>query len=558
MSFRKSLQSLNKLRTSYIGSIAKRGYLNFASNAPKLKTSPNSLKLSAAVASLVSVGIIAAYYQEEHSAKNDAINWVLVDEIMKHNTLNDCWVAIHGQVFDVSEFLQLHPGGSSRILKFAGGDATKSFDSMHTEDVLKRIIETKSIKLLGSLRGEFKEDLTEEEIAIFENRQRIPSIDKIFNVSDFEFVAKKVLPKSTFFYYATGASDEYSLRENHYAYKRVFFRPKMLQELAEEIDTSTEMMGNKVDIPIYITAFAGAKLAHPLGEYNLQRAAYQWNIMQMVPKQLCFGWDEFMADVPKDQKQWFQLHFQTVQELDEIEETIKKVDSYKTVKGIFINVDVGELGHREKDSKARAESLNDASADILSLIADNGKAKYGAVTWKHLERVRASTNLPIALKGVQRGEDVVLAAEKGINGVILSNHGGRQLDFSRPPLEVLVEARQMLKEKGLEDKIDIYLDGGVRRGSDVIKALCLGAKGVGMGRPFLYAMAGYGEEGVSKLIDLIKTEMVNHMKLLGVDNIKDLNEELVDVKNLQFRSAIVSDSLYDKAYEEMPFPQFRK
>ena len=131
------------------------------------------------------------------------------------------------------------------------------------------------------------------------------------------------------------------------------------------------------------------------------------------------------------------------------------------------------------------------------------------------------------------------------------------MDFSRPPLEVLSEAKQMLKERGLDNKIEIYIDGGIRRGSDIVKALCLGATGVGLGRPFLYAMAGYGEEGVLKLVLLLEGEVKNNMKLLGVDNIKDLNEELIDTTTLKFRGSMVNDRLYDGVYEQLNFPSFK-
>lgn len=148
----------------------------------------------------------------------------------------------------------------------------------------------------------------------------------------------------------------------------------------------------------------------------------------------------------------------------------------------------------------------------------------------------------------------MLAAEKGVKAVVLSNHGGRQLDFSRPPLEVLVEARQMLKEKNLQDDIEIYVDGGIRRGSDVIKAICLGAKGVGIGRPFLYAMAGYGEDGVARYIEILRGEIENNMRLLGVDKISDLNEDFVDASSLKLRGARTNDALYDQAYQPLePF-----
>lgn len=155
-------------------------------------------------------------------------------------------------------------------------------------------------------------------------------------------------------------------------------------------------------------------------------------------------------------------------------------------------------------------------------------------------------------------KNIITTAERGIKGVVISNHGGRQLDYSRPPLEVLAEARQMLKERNLQDKIELYVDGGIRRGSDIVKALCLGAKGVGIGRPFIYAMASYGEEGVTKLIQILETEVKNNMRLLGVDKIEDLNEDLVDTTNLKFRSPVVNNRLYEGTYEGLSFPLFNE
>lgn len=476
-----------------------------------------------------------------------------VEEVMKHNTLQDCWISIYGKIYDVSKFLELHPGGASRIFKYAGNDASVAFRQMHSTDVIEKVLD--QVKYIGLLDGEFQEEeKTEEELLRLEKIARKPSLSHMFNISDFEHVAKQILPKTTYTYFATGSSDEFSLRENHYAYSRVFFRPRVLQDVGE-VDTSSTLLGNEVSVPIYITAFAGSLLAHSLGEFNLMNAAYKEGIIQMVPKILSFSQKEFFNQVPEDQRQWYQLHFDNQEELENMAMYARQLNSLPNIKGIFINVDLADLGNREKDSKIRAE--DEISASSLKSCVDNGNVHYPKkLLWSDILRFKSMTDLPIALKGVQRGEDVVMAAENGISGVILSNHGGRQLDFSRPPLEVLVETKRMLKEKGLENQIEIYIDGGIRRGSDIIKALCLGAKGVGLGRPFLYAMSGYGEEGVTRVIQILKHEMKNNMKLLGVGRIEDLNEDLVDIESLKFRNPAINDRLYDSAYQELSSPKF--
>lgn len=505
--------------------------------------------LSAAAASL-----LYWYVNGKDSVRCDSQVLIPVTELMKHNKVDDCWIAIEGGVFDVTNFLKIHPGGTERIMKYAGGDATLQFSQMHSKEVLNRMMPY--IEHLGTLNGKFQEVVTEETLRIQENMKKRPGLHAIFNSSDFEYVAKQVLPMSTYYYYSTGASDEFTLRENHHAYSRVYFRPKILQDIGPP-DSKTTLLGNEVDLPIYITAFAGSKYAHPLGERNLQRSAYKTNIMQMVPLLLSYSLDDFFSEVPEDQNQWFQVHFDCQEQLDKSIEIVKRIESFPNVKGLFINVDLADLGNREKDSKKRVE--DEESAAELTSVANNGKAQYPRTfCWRDIEKIRNVTNLPIALKGIQRGEDVVIAAERGIKGVVISNHGGRQLDYSRPPLEVLAEARQMLKEKNLQDKIELYVDGGIRRGSDIVKALCLGAKGVGIGRPFIYAMASYGEEGVTKLIQILETEVKNNMRLLGVDKIEDLNEDLVDTTNLKFRSPVVNNRLYEGTYEGLSFPLFNE
>lgn len=500
------------------------------------------------------------YFKDNDNILNESLNESVnittytVEEVQRHNSIDSCWIVIDGYIYDVTEFLRLHPGGASRILKVAGNDATNQFNQMHTVEVIQKM--QAHVTCVGKLDGEFDEILSEEEIEIMENKLRKPALSDIFNISDFEYVAKKVLPKVTYFYYATGATDEYSLRENHYAYSRVFYRPKILQIRTTKIDTSTTFLGNEIDVPIYISGFAGSGLAHPDAEKNLQKAAYATKAMQMVPKLMSFKYEDFFATVPSDQNQWFQYHFEHVPEVKNIGNMIKKIELFPTIRGIFINVDCAAIGNREKDSKMRAEDVAGASG-VGSIVSSHSEYP-GNLVWDDIKKIRAMTKLPMGLKGVQRGEDVVMAAESGFNAVVLSNHGGRQLDFSRPPLEVLVEAKQMLKEKNLEDKIEIYLDGGIRRGSDIVKAICLGAKGVGLGRPFLFAMAGYGAEGATKVIELLKNEMKNNMTLLGANSIDELNEDMVDITNLKLRSPVVSDRQYDLVYEQMRFPKFKE
>ncbi|GMG20375.1 unnamed protein product [Ambrosiozyma monospora] len=382
-----------------------------------------------------------------------------------------------------------------------------------------------------------------------------PPLTSILSINDFEAVAKAVLPLGTWGYYSTGSDDEFSLRENHYAYGRIFFRPKCLVDVSD-VSLETTLFGCKFDAPFYITAFAGSPMAHSDAELNLIRGAYKEGIPHMIPYQVSFPLDNFMKEAGEGQENFYQVHFYTEKQLAEAPQFFKGIETkYKNVKAIFINVDLPAIGNREKDQKVRA-LLDPDAGDALAIFASS-TVEYKVITWDDIIRIKNSTNLPIALKGVLRKEDVLKAAEIGLSGCIISNHGGRQLDFAMPPVEILAQSKKLLKEKHMDKDFHIFVDGGIRRGSDIIKALCLGAAGVGLGRPFLYAMAGYGQPGVERAAKILKAEMVRDMKLLGVKSIDELNEDLVDIESLKYKGIQTTDSLYGLNYTEMLAPKFK-
>ncbi|VEU21098.1 DEKNAAC102001 [Brettanomyces naardenensis] len=385
-----------------------------------------------------------------------------------------------------------------------------------------------------------------------------PPLSQIFNLTDFEYVAKQILPPGTWGYYSTGSDDEFSLRENHYAFGRIFFRPKCLVDV-QDSTTDTDDMFGKFQIPIYITAFAGAPMAHPDAEKNLIKAAAKEKIPYMVPWQCSFPLDDFMKNETKPDQEFFhQIHFYDGDQLKNAPEYLKKIETeIPKVKALFINVDLPVLGNREKDNKVRA-SLDGGAIDDLEVFS-SGETHYKPLTWDDLDRLNRSTKLPICLKGVLRKEDVLKAAQLGLAGVVISNHGGRQLDFAMPPIEILAQSSKLLKENNVDrEKFKIFIDGGIRRGSDVVKAICLGASGVGLGRPFAYAMATYGQPGCEKVIRILKEEMGRDMRLLGVNSVKELNEDLVDITSLKYKGIVTSDSLYNENYMRMPGPPFKK
>lgn len=483
---------------------------------------------------------------------------VPAEEVRKHNSVeNGIWVVINGKVYDLTEFLERHPGGADIIRKYAGKNALAIFNKFHAPDFIAKYL--KEEECLGPLLGEMEvaKDITEvDDSDAEEYRKNIPPLSEVFRTSDFEHIAKLILSRTAWTYYSGGAEDEISLRENHNAFGRIFFKPRVLVDL-EEIDMTTDMLGVPCEAPIYCSATAQAKLGHPDGELSIARGCGKEGIIQMISHSASYPLKDIVAEAIDGQTQWLQLYLANEDDSTNAVNAVKELG----LKSIFVTVDSAEFGRREKDMKLRAEILQSASLDGDDDGASDLSAavKFGAdqsVTWKDIEKIQSETPVPVAIKGVQCVEDLVLAAEKGVKAAVLSNHGGRQLDFSRAPIEVLAEAMPVLKEKGLDDKIEIYIDGGVRRGSDVLKCLALGAKGVGLGRVFLYANAAYGEEGVRRAIQLLKEEMRVDMKLLGVSKLSDLGPQHLDLRNIHARD-VPSDNVYNTNYEPLTPPKFR-
>jgi len=302
------------------------------------------------------------------------------------------------------------------------------------------------------------------------------------------------------------------------------------------------MLGTKVSIPFYVTATALGKLGHHEGEVLLTRAAKKHNVVQMIPTLASCSFDEIMDAAEGDQVQWMQLY---VNKDREITKKIVQHAESRGCKGLFITVDAPQLGRREKDMRSKFTDAGSSVQAGATTDTSQGAARAissfidPSLSWKDIPWFKSVTTMPIILKGVQCVEDVIRAIECGVQGVVLSNHGGRQLDFARSGIEVLAEVMPVLRECGWEDRIEIFVDGGVRRATDIIKALCLGAKGVGIGRPFLYAMSSYGPAGLDRAMQLLKDEMEMNMRLIGCSSVDQLNPTLVDTRGLSMHTTNV-------------------
>ncbi|KKA28915.1 hypothetical protein TD95_002494 [Thielaviopsis punctulata] len=492
-------------------------------------------------------------------------------EVAKHNTAESCWVVIHGKVYDVTEFLDDHPGGKNIILKYAGRDASEEFDPVHPSDTLDRYLpKDKHLGPVDMSTVDSSSLASPHEIAQEKARQAAiaaqPPLSQCYNLLDFESVARRVMRRTAWAYYSSAADDEITMRENHAAFHRIWFRPKVLVDVTN-VDISTSMLGHPTKMPFYVTATALGKLGHPEGEVVLTRSAGKHGVVQMIPTLASCSLDEITAAADGAQIQWLQLYVNTDKA---ITQRIVQQAEARGCKGLFITVDAPQLGRREKDMRSR---FTDPGAKVQAETGGQADTSQGAaraissfidpaLSWKDMAWFQSITKMPIVIKGVQRVEDVLLAYDHGLHGVVLSNHGGRQLEFSRSAIEVLAETMPVLRRRGIiggRDRrgrvFEVFVDGGVRRGTDIIKALCLGATGVGIGRPFLYAMSAYGQPGVDKAMSLLRDELEMNMRLLGVTRIEELTPDLLDTRSLTSHGVVAADHLSDKAYEPMSLPQ---
>ncbi|WVW83603.1 hypothetical protein I302_105624 [Kwoniella bestiolae CBS 10118] len=452
------------------------------------------------------------------------------EEVQKHTKRDDCWVIIDGNIYDVTDFLDQHPGGAEIILANAGKDATKIFKPLHPPDALDTLDESQHLGPVDPLTmpEPTEEEPTEEELRIKEARKTLPPVDAMLLVNDFEDWAEKVLSGTAWNYYKSAADREFTAAENQDAFQRYYFRPRILRD-ATTGSINTEFVGMKTDLPIFISPAAMAKLGHPLGEVNLTKGAGKCGIVQGISINASCSLDEIMSSRQAGQQVMFQIYLNKDRKASEA--LLHKVTELGA-SAIIFTVDTPWRSKRTRDVRAKTAVAPPPSSDGQT----KSKSPLGVsqaisgyqdtnLTWSDIGFIRKHTNLPIIVKGIQSMEDAELCVQHGVQGIILSNHGGRQCDFAPAPIDLLYEMR--INKPELFDKIDVMMDGGVRSGADVVKALALGAKAVGLGRSFLYANGTHGEDGVVRLCEILAEEITNTMRNIGANNISDLKPQLV-------------------------------
>jgi len=366
-----------------------------------------------------------------------------------------------------------------------------------------------------------------------------PPLAGMLNTFDFESVAREVMEPQAWGYYSSGGDDEITLRDNHMAFQRITMKPRILVNV-QEIDMATSFLGVGSSLPLYFTATALAKLAHQDGEVAIVKAAKKAGVPYMLPTLSSYTLDEMLAARAPDQVCFSQLYVNP--ERSRTQEYVEKLEA-NGVRALFITVDAPQLGRREKDMRSKftqqGSDVQDDDEDEGDVDRSQGAARAissyidPGLNWDDMPWFQSITKMKILLKGVQCGEDAVMAFKQGLNGCVLSNHGGRQLDTCRSGIEVLPEVMEALDEAGCNrEDFSVFIDGGIRRGADIFKAVALGAKACGVGRPVLYSLASYGEKGIVRMVHMLMDELQMVMRLSGTPNVASITHEHVITRNL--------------------------
>ncbi len=344
------------------------------------------------------------------------------------------------------------------------------------------------------------------------------------NLADYEALARERLTETAWDYYAGGAEDERTVAENCEAFRSIKLCPRVLVDVGTR-DLTTQVLGQPVALPVLLGPTTYQRLAHPDAEIACARAAAAAGTIFVVPTEGHYAVRAIAAAAPGPL--WFQLY--TFGDREAITRLIQGAEQ-AGCRALVVTVTAFYEPRRERHLRrplllppeVRLGSLEEAG------LVTPGSLKEPAMlplTWPDIAWLRTITRLPIVLKGIMTGEDAVLAVEHGVDAIVVSNHGGRQVDGTLATIEALPEIAERVA-----GRIEILLDGGIRRGTDVLKALALGAKAVLIARPYLWGLATSGEEGVRRVLDMLRDEIDGAMAQLGRPDIKSVDSTMVKLR----------------------------
>ena len=345
---------------------------------------------------------------------------------------------------------------------------------------------------------------------------------RIVNLSEFEAFAIERMTGPAYDYVAGGAWDEVTLRESVEAWQRYRFVPRILREIAS-IDVSGSFLGRGAKLPVAIAPMAAQGLAHPGAEGEMLRGAAQAGLPFCLSTTSSLAIEDVAAAAP-DAERWFQLY--VIGGMDYSRRLVERAEA-AGYRALIVTVDLPVLGRRERDVRSGFEL---PALPHLDGAEDARDRRYGAIedqwidrlTWATIREIASWTSMPVIVKGILAPDDARLAAETGVAGIVVSTHGGRQLDRAISTADALPDIVD-----AVAGRCEVWVDGGIRRGLDVLTAIAMGATGVLVGRPFYWALASGGRAGVEKAIEIIRAELAIALPLLGAASLREVTRQLL-------------------------------
>jgi isopentenyl diphosphate isomerase/L-lactate dehydrogenase-like FMN-dependent dehydrogenase len=356
-----------------------------------------------------------------------------------------------------------------------------------------------------------------------------------FSVMDFEDTARRALPVAHFGYMQSGVDDDLTVKANHEAYGHIQLRTRRLIDVSH-VDTKVEIFGSTFDSPIFICPTGAQRMFHPDAEAATARAAKARNALQILSTVTSVSYEDIAK--ARGGPVWYQLYAPA--KWEQAEHIIKRVEA-AGCPALALTVDLLGGRNTETFNRARRADKRDCNdchtgapgSDLSIRPMFKGLDLAGfqmnpaSLTWDFVDRVKKITKMKFLLKGLESREDAKLAVEHGVDGIIVSNHGGRSMETLKPTIESLPEVLD-----AVNGRIPVFVDGGIRRGSDAIKALALGAKAVGIGRPYLWGLSGFGQPGVERVLEILNGELALAMRQCGKTSLGQINKDVIQMKRV--------------------------
>jgi len=360
-----------------------------------------------------------------------------------------------------------------------------------------------------------------QQLAASHDPAALASAADALQVMDFEAAARLVVPPAHWGYMATGVEDDLTLKANVEAFKRIGLKPRRLVDVSHP-DLSVDVFGAKWETPIFVCPVGSQRAFHAQGELATARAARAKRHTMILSSVTTYSVEEVARSLGTPP--WYQLYMPL--EWNETEKLVKRVEDAGCPVLVWTvdllagrNTPTATRGARQDTRNCASCHVNGPGTPIHRPMFDGLDGRYNPpqATWAYVDRLKKLTRMKLLLKGIDSAEDARLAVENGVDGLIVSNHGGRASETLRATIDCLPEVVD-----AASGRIPVFVDGGFRHGTDIYKALASGARGVGIGRPYIWGLSAFGQEGVERVLDILRAELTLTMAQMGTPSVKEI------------------------------------